>query len=65
MPKAETNTRKIITRLEAEGWVDIGGGSHNRFVNNDRAGVMIPVPRHRELSPGPAHWQVSRQYSIL
>jgi predicted RNA binding protein YcfA (HicA-like mRNA interferase family) len=54
MPKAEANTRKIIARLEAEGWVNIGGGSHDRFVHKERTGVMITVPRHRELSPGTA-----------
>ncbi|MCW2317626.1 putative RNA binding protein YcfA (HicA-like mRNA interferase family) [Rhodoblastus acidophilus] len=54
MPKVETNTRKIIARLEAEGWKNIGGGSHDRFVHDDHDGVMIPVPRHRELSPGTA-----------
>jgi hypothetical protein len=29
MPAPETNTRKIISRLEREGWVNIGGGSHD------------------------------------
>lgn len=54
MPKPETNTRKIIVRLEAEGWINVGGGSHDRFVHKDRPEVMIPVPRHRELTPGTA-----------
>ncbi|MCW2319158.1 Predicted RNA binding protein YcfA, dsRBD-like fold, HicA-like mRNA interferase family [Rhodoblastus acidophilus] len=54
MPKPETNTRKIIARLEAEGWYNVGGGGHDRYVHNDRPGVMIPVPRHRELTPGTA-----------
>ncbi len=54
MPKIETNTRKVIARLEKDGWVNIGGGSHDRFVNDAQPGVMITVPRHRELSPGVA-----------
>jgi predicted RNA binding protein YcfA (HicA-like mRNA interferase family) len=54
MPKIETNTRKIIARLQAEGWTNIGGGSHDRFVHADRPEMLIPVPRHRELSPGTA-----------
>jgi hypothetical protein len=28
----ETNTRKIIARLLREGWEDVGGGSHDKFV---------------------------------
>jgi predicted RNA binding protein YcfA (HicA-like mRNA interferase family) len=54
MPSVEINTRKIISRLEREGWVNVGGGSHDRFVNPARPEVMIPVPRHRELTPGTA-----------
>jgi predicted RNA binding protein YcfA (HicA-like mRNA interferase family) len=54
MPSAETNTRKIISRLEREGWVNVGGGNHDRFVNQKRPEMMIPAPRHRELTPGTA-----------
>jgi predicted RNA binding protein YcfA (HicA-like mRNA interferase family) len=54
MPKPETNTRKIIARLLAEGWQSIGGGSHDRFVHPGKIGTMITVPRHRELTPGTA-----------
>ena len=54
MPSVETNTRKIIARLGREGWVNVGGGRHDRFVNASRPDTMIPVPRHRELSPGTA-----------
>ena len=54
MPKSETNTRKIISRLQAEGWTNVGGGSHDRFINAEGPGVMIPVPRHREITPGTA-----------
>jgi predicted RNA binding protein YcfA (HicA-like mRNA interferase family) len=54
VPKLETNTRKIIARLQRDGWVIIGGGSHDRFVNDARPGVMITVPQHREVSLGVA-----------
>jgi predicted RNA binding protein YcfA (HicA-like mRNA interferase family) len=54
MPKVETSTRRIVSRLEGEGWVNIGGGNHDRFVHDKKPGEMIPVPRHRELSPGTA-----------
>ena len=54
MPAIETNTRKIIARLEREGWTNIGGGKHDRFTNPGVPSVMITVPRHRELSPGVA-----------
>ena len=54
MAKIETNARKIIGRLEKDGWTNIGGGSHDRFVHAERPETMITVPRHRELSPGTA-----------
>jgi predicted RNA binding protein YcfA (HicA-like mRNA interferase family) len=50
----ETNTRKVIARLEREGWTNIGGGAHDRFTNPAAPSVMIAVPRHRALSPGVA-----------
>jgi predicted RNA binding protein YcfA (HicA-like mRNA interferase family) len=52
--KVETDTRRVIERLKAEGWVDIGGGGHDRFVHAAKPGTMIPVPRHHELSSGVA-----------
>jgi predicted RNA binding protein YcfA (HicA-like mRNA interferase family) len=54
MRKPETNTRRIIARLEREGWVNIGGGKHDKFRHADRPGTTIMVPRHRELSDGVA-----------
>jgi len=54
LTKVETNTRKLVERLKSEGWIDVGGGSHDRFVHKDRPEMMITVPRHRELSPGVA-----------
>jgi predicted RNA binding protein YcfA (HicA-like mRNA interferase family) len=54
MTKVETNTRRIIDRLKKDGWTNVGGGSHDRFVHEGRPETMITVPRHRELSPGVA-----------
>ncbi len=54
MAKVETNARKIVARLEKDGWRNIGDGSHDRFVNDKRPGFMITVPRHRQLTPGTA-----------
>ena len=47
MAKVETNARKIIARLQAEGWTSTGGGSHDRFINLKHPGTMIVVPRHQ------------------
>jgi predicted RNA binding protein YcfA (HicA-like mRNA interferase family) len=52
MPVIETNTRKIIARLEREGWTNVGGGNHDRFTHRNRSEIMIPVPRHKELTSG-------------
>lgn len=53
MPQFETNTRKIVARLEREGWVNSGGGSHDVFKHAEKSGRII-VPRHREQSLGVA-----------
>ena len=53
MPANETNTRKIVARLEREGWVKHGGGKYDVFRHPQRS-VLIVVPRHREQSPGVA-----------
>jgi len=52
MPAVETNTRKIISRRERERWINVSGGSHDKFTY--LPGVIIVVPRHRRLSPGVA-----------
>lgn len=54
MPAFETNTRKIIARLERDGWQLVGGGKHDKYTHPERPGMAIIVPRHRELSPGVA-----------
>ena len=50
----ETNTRKVVARLEREGWHKIHGGNHDKFENEEHPGLTLIVPRHRELSPGVA-----------
>lgn len=53
MPKLETNRRKIVARLERDGWVNYGGGEHDKFKHHEKPGRIL-VPRHGELSPGVA-----------
>ncbi len=31
----ETNTRRVINRLKAEGWVEVGGSKHDKFEHPD------------------------------
>ena len=50
----ETNTRKIIARLEREGWIKSHGGRHDKFDHVGLPEITLIVPRHRELSPGVA-----------
>jgi predicted RNA binding protein YcfA (HicA-like mRNA interferase family) len=50
----ETNTRKIIGRLEAKGWINVGGTKHAKYEHTDKPGVTITVPRHRQVKPGTA-----------
>jgi predicted RNA binding protein YcfA (HicA-like mRNA interferase family) len=52
MSGVETNTRKLIGRLERIGWVRIGGGSYDKFKHHACPGVIILVPHHRTLSMG-------------
>lgn len=54
MPSPETNTRKIVARLKREGWQLVQGGEHDKFMHPDRPGILLVVPRHRELSTGVA-----------
>lgn len=58
MPKPETNRRRIIDRLNAEGWINEGGKGHDLYRHADIDAVIV-VPRHRELSPGVAR-QIGR-----
>jgi predicted RNA binding protein YcfA (HicA-like mRNA interferase family) len=50
----ETNTRKIIARLEREGWKMLHGGRHDKFEHPARAEITLILPRHREVSSGVA-----------
>lgn len=56
----ETSSRKIKARLEREGWINRGGGSHDLYKHPDRKGERIAVPRHTTLSPGVAR-TIARQ----
>lgn len=38
MSVLETNTKKIIARLEREGWVNAGGKKHTKFRHPDKTG---------------------------
>ncbi len=49
--QAETNTRKIIARLKAEGWMVRDGGKQSLFTHPAYPKTLIPVPRHKELTP--------------
>jgi predicted RNA binding protein YcfA (HicA-like mRNA interferase family) len=57
MPKAhlERNSRKIMQRLQAEGWVVVGiEGSHHKLRHPDRQHpVIVPHPR-KDLPKGTA-----------
>lgn len=48
----ETNTAKIIARLEREGWENVGGGKHTKFKKLGNPPIM--VPRHRTVTSGVA-----------
>ena len=50
----ETKRRKIVSRFLGEGWSAVHGGEHDKFTHPSRPGVLIVVPRHRELSNGVA-----------
>ena len=50
----ETNRRKVVARLTRDGWSFVHGGEHDKFTYPNHPGVLIVVPRHRELSPGVA-----------
>lgn len=51
--KPETNTAKILKRLEAEGWeLYRHGGDHDIYRHPEKGAISIP--RHRTLTPGTA-----------
>ncbi len=54
MSVPETDTRRIVSRLLQDGWVNVGGSKHDKFEHPDRPSTLIVVPRHRQQSPGVA-----------
>ncbi|MDR3373722.1 MAG: type II toxin-antitoxin system HicA family toxin [Ancalomicrobiaceae bacterium] len=54
MPNVEVDTRRIIARLEREGWISRGGGRHEVFVHPAMPGKRTIVPRHCIQSIGVA-----------
>jgi predicted RNA binding protein YcfA (HicA-like mRNA interferase family) len=52
LPKFEDDRRKIVARLESEGWKNIGGGEHDNFVKDGFR--KIQVPRHKTVTQGVA-----------
>ena len=54
MPSSETKTRKIVARLQNEGWTREAGGKHDKYRHRDKPGVLIVVPRHAVQSIGVA-----------
>jgi predicted RNA binding protein YcfA (HicA-like mRNA interferase family) len=53
MAVLETNTKKIIARLEREGWVNVGGKKHTKFRHPDKRETIM-VPRHAAVTPAVA-----------
>jgi predicted RNA binding protein YcfA (HicA-like mRNA interferase family) len=51
--RMELNRKKVISRLEREGWNSLGGKEHDKFRHPLKPGVVI-VPRHSELTMGVA-----------
>jgi predicted RNA binding protein YcfA (HicA-like mRNA interferase family) len=51
MATVETNTRRVVARLERDGWVNNRGGGHDIFKHPTTPGRIV-VPRHKELSIG-------------
>jgi predicted RNA binding protein YcfA (HicA-like mRNA interferase family) len=54
MPKVDAERRTIVARLQREGWINRGGGSHDVYTHPARPDIRIVVPRHRVLSSGVA-----------
>jgi predicted RNA binding protein YcfA (HicA-like mRNA interferase family) len=49
----ETDRRKLVARLEREGWVGRHGGEHDVYKHPNQPGRIV-VPRHRKVSSGVA-----------
>jgi len=52
--KPETDSKKIVKRLLAEGWVEVSSkGSHHKFRAPDGRTVIVPHPK-KDLPVGTA-----------
>ena len=49
----ETDRRKLVARLEREGWVGRHGGEHDVYKHPTQPGRIV-IPRHRKISLGVA-----------
>ncbi len=54
MARVETNTRRIIMRLRAEGWYRIGGSKHEVYGHSGRPNLFVVLSRQKEQSVGVA-----------
>lgn len=54
MPDLETKTRKILQRLEEDGWIFVRHGAEHDVYRHPAKNGTIALPRHRTLSPGVA-----------
>ena len=59
MAALETNTKRIVGRLEREGWVSHGGKRHVVFKHPGKPGRVV-VARHREQTIGVAR-QIAKE----
>ena len=53
MSSIEINTRKIIRRLKADGWISEGGSKHEKFAHPQKTAKVV-VPRHQIQTAGVA-----------
>jgi predicted RNA binding protein YcfA (HicA-like mRNA interferase family) len=50
----ETNTAKVVKRLESDGWSRLRHGANHDVYSHPLNPLPIQIPRHRALSPGVA-----------
>jgi predicted RNA binding protein YcfA (HicA-like mRNA interferase family) len=50
--QVETSGRKIVVRLEKDGWSLVRHGTDHDIYRHPQRGEMIAVPRHRDISVG-------------
>jgi predicted RNA binding protein YcfA (HicA-like mRNA interferase family) len=55
MAQVEKDRKRVVSRLESEGWeLKRNGAKHDLYENAGKPGDVITVPRHKTLSPGVA-----------